>query len=163
NVGAYSGLETKVSDYVGLFGVTTPGGFSISTGGRFDEETFDLRRADVRAGGRFGPVSAAVQYAFIQAQPLYGFDEDRQEISGQTSIRFNENWRGFASGTYDLQKTILVRNTFGFAYSDECFTYRRSSRRWRGPDTGESGQGFGFNVSLRSSGDSASGPGVFAR
>src|SRR5690606_33351087 len=161
NVGAYSGLETKVSDYVGLFGVTTPGGFSISTGGRFDEETFDLRRADVRAGGRFGPLSAAVQYAFIQAQPLYGFDEDRQEISGQTSIRFNENWRGFASGTYDLQKTILVRNTFGFAYSDECFTYLLSFTQKRDRDTGESEQSFGFNISLRTLGDFGSSSGNF--
>nr|WP_309084146.1 LPS-assembly protein LptD [Chelativorans sp.] len=158
NVGAYSGLETDVSDYVGLFGVTMPNGISFSTGARFDEKTFDLRRTDIRAGGTVGPVTATVQYAFIEAQPFYGFENDRQEISGQTSIRFHENWRGFASGTYDVQSEAFVKNTFGFAYDDECFTYLMSFSQER-PVGGERTNSFAFAISLRTLGDFGSGSG----
>jgi LPS-assembly protein len=153
NVGAYSGLETDVSDYVGLVGVAMPNGFAFSAGARFDEETFDVRRADLRAGGRVGAVTANVQYAFIEAQPDYGFDHDRQEVSGSTSIRFHENWRGFASGAYDIESKTLVRNTFGFAYDDECFTYLMSFSQNRNVATGERTSSFGFNISLRTLGD----------
>ena len=50
NVGAYSGLETSTSDYVALAGFTSPFGLSASASGRFDEQTFELRRA--RGEGR---------------------------------------------------------------------------------------------------------------
>jgi len=153
NVGAYSGLETDISDYVGMIGLSLPNGLAFSTGARFDEKTFDIRRADFRAGGTIGPVTAGVQYALIEAQPGYGFEDDRQEIRGQTSIRFNENWRGFASGTYDLESRTLVKNTFGFAYDDECFTYLMSFSQEREIATGERSNSFGFNISLRTLGD----------
>ncbi|WEX07618.1 LPS-assembly protein LptD [Chelativorans sp. AA-79] len=153
NVGAYSGLETDVSDYVGLVGVSLPNGLAFSTGVRLDEETFDLKRADVRAGGAVGPVTANLQYAFIESQPLYGFDEDRQEVSGHASIRFHQNWRGFASGTFDIESRTLVKNSFGFAYDDECFTYLMSFSQERDGVTGERENSFGFTISLRTLGD----------
>ena len=49
NVGAYSGLETEKSDYVGLAGFTSPYGLSASVSGRFDEQTFEVRRAEAKA------------------------------------------------------------------------------------------------------------------
>nr|WP_274424464.1 LPS-assembly protein LptD [Chelativorans sp. YIM 93263] len=153
NVGAYSGLETDRSDYVGMLGFTTPGGFAASVSGRFDEETFEIRRTDVEAGTNFGAVAASVGYTFIQSQPLYGFDDDRREVTAQTSIRFNENWRGFASGTYDLETKTLVKNSFGFAYDDECFSYRLNVSEKRTDDTDDVERSFGFSISLRTLGD----------
>ena len=50
------GLETPTSDYVGLFGFATPFGLSSSVSARLDEQTFELRRAELKAGywrGRF--------------------------------------------------------------------------------------------------------------
>lgn len=151
NVGANSGLETDVSDFVGLFGVVSPGGLAISAAGRFDEKTFELRRAELRAAGSTGPLTASVQYAFIESQPEYGYEKDRQEIRAQASLRFNENWRGFASGTYDLEDELLVRNNFGFAYDDECFTYVMTFSQTR--TSNETTQRFGINISLRTLGD----------
>lgn len=159
NVGAYSGLESDVSDFVGLFGIVSPGGLAVSAAGRFDEKTFELRRGEVRAGGAVGPVSTNVHYAYIQSQPEYGFDNDRQEVGAQASLRFNENWRGFASATYDIESETLVRNTFGFAYDDECFTYLMSFSQQRTAG-GETKQSFGFNISLRTLGDFGSSSGA---
>ena len=163
NVGAYSGLETDVSDYVGLIGVTLPNGLSFSTGARLDEKTFELRRTDVRAAGTVGAVTAGVQYAFIDAQPGYGFANDRQEVTGTTSIRFHENWRGFASGTYDLESETLVKNSFGFAYDDECFTYLMTFSQERNIRTREVENSFGFRISLRTLGDFGSSSGSFTQ
>ena len=81
NVGAYSGLETPTSDYVGLFGFATPFGLSSSVSARLDEQTFEVRRTELKAGWSGQPVSLIGKYAFIQAQPLYGFPEDRHEVT----------------------------------------------------------------------------------
>ncbi len=161
HAGAYSGLESDVSDYVGQFGIVTPNGLAFSAAGRFDEETFELRRAEVKAGGAVGPVTANVRYAYIQRQPFYGFDEDRREVTAQTSVRFNENWRGFASGTYELESQTLVKNTIGFAYDDECFTYLMTFSQERDIDGSDTKQSFGFNISLRTLGDFGSSSGAF--
>ncbi|MFC0207638.1 LPS-assembly protein LptD [Chelativorans intermedius] len=160
NAGAYSGLESDVSDFVGLVGLTAPNGFSASLAGRFDQETFDLRRADVRAGATIGPLNLNAQYAFIASQPLYGFDEDRREISGQASLRFHENWRAFASGTYNLEESTLVKNAFGFAYDDECFIYTMTFTRKR--KDGEWETTYGFNIALRTLGEFGSSSGAFS-
>ena len=152
NVGAYSGLETDVSDFVGLFGVGTPHGFSASLGGRFDEETFDLRRTDVRAGYTSRPLSLSVQYAFIEEQPLYGPEGDRQEVTGTGRIRFFENWSAFGSATYDIESQTVIANSIGFAYDDECFIYAMGFQQTRNPLTGEVREKFGLNISLRTLG-----------
>lgn len=153
NVGADSGLETDRSDYVGLVGATSPTGFSTSLSGRFDEQTFEVRRAEVKAALPIGPLSLSARYAFIQKQPLYGFDEDRREVTFGGSARLNENWRLFGSGTYDLTRDVMTSDGLGFAYSDECFTYLMTFSETRNRDTQEVSQNIGFNLSFRTLGD----------
>jgi LPS-assembly protein len=153
NVGAASGLETDRSDYVGLVGLSSPTGFSASLSGRFDEQTFEVRRAEVKAALPIGPLSLSAKYAFIQKQPLYGYEEDRREVTFGGSARLNENWRLFGSGTYDLTKDIMTSDGLGFAYSDECFTYLMTFSETRNRDTQEVSQNIGFNLSFRTLGD----------
>ncbi len=70
NVGAYSGLETDRSDFVGMVGVASPRGLSGSLGGRFDELTFEMRRLQAKAGYSTTPFSVEGQYTFIRLSPL---------------------------------------------------------------------------------------------
>ncbi|BBD37067.1 organic solvent tolerance protein [Aminobacter sp. Y103A] len=154
NAGAYSGLETDTSDYVALAGIASPNGFSASVSGRFDERTFDVRRAEMKVGLDARPLAVSARYAFIQAQPLYGFANDRHEVTLGATARFNDQWRVFGSGTYDIQGDLLVKNGVGFAYDDECFTYLMSyseSRDHNKPD--EVSRTVGFNISFRTIGD----------
>jgi LPS-assembly protein len=153
NVGAYSGLETSTSDYVGLVGFNSPGGFSGSLSGRFDEQSFEIRRAEVKAAYSGLPVSLTAKYAFIQAQPLYGFTTDRHEVTLGASTHLNENWRIFGTGTYDLQQSVLVKDGVGFAYNDSCFTYLMTFSESRDSVTKEVSQNVGFNLSFRTLGD----------
>lgn len=154
NVGAYSGLETDVSDFVGLLGLTSPSGLAMSLSGRFDEQTGEVRRGEVKVGYDARPVSVSARYAFIQAQPLYGFVDDRQELTLAARTRFSENWSAFASGTHDFVSGTLVRSSFGFQYDDECFTYAMTYSEIRPTGVGqERDRTIGFNVSFRTLGD----------
>lgn len=153
NVGAFSGLETPTSDYVGLVGMATPQGFSSSVSARLDEQTFELRRAEVKAGFNAQPVSLTARYAYIQAQPLYGFPENRNELSLGASARVLANWRIFGAGTYDFTSNVVTADSGGFAYDDECFSYTMTYTQTRSTTTEETTTSVGFNVSFRTIGD----------
>lgn len=154
NVGAYSGLESDTSDFVALAGLMTPFGLSLSASGRFDEESFDMRRGELKAGYSQGPLSLTARYAYIQEQPLYGFDEDRQEVRGTGSLRFAQNWTVQGTGTYDIETSVMTKRGIGFGYDDECFTfnvsYAESVDRYDEDDVKKT---IGFNLSFRTIGD----------
>lgn len=164
NAGAYSGLETDTSDFVGLVGFATPNGIAASASGRFDEETFETRRMELKAGYTSRPFTIQAKYAFIQAQPLYGFSqEDRREVTLSGSARFHDNWRVYGSGTYDLEYETMVKKSYGFAYDDDCFTYAMSFAETYDPRPGVTDrreQSIGFNISFRTLGDFGSSTGL---
>lgn len=153
NAGAYSGLETASSDYVGLVGLTSPAGLSLSTGARLDETTLELRRLDLRAGATVGPVTVSTGYAFIQKQPLYGYPADRHQVTVGATARVHENWRLFGSGTYDFVAGTLLQDSIGFAYDDECFSFALTASQSRNATGTTTTNSFGFNLSLRTIGD----------
>lgn len=160
NVGAFSGLETDDSDYVGLFGFATPFGLSASVSARMDEETWEMRRGELRANYSSARFSVNAKYAMIEAQPLYGFPNDRAEITGGVSAKVAENWRVFASGTYDVEAEALLRRGAGFSYADECFTYLMTFSQSVNRTTDEKTNSIGFNISFRTLGDFGSATGL---
>jgi LPS-assembly protein len=123
SVGAYSGLDTDVSDYVGAVGFNNGDGISALADARFDKDDLTLRRATVGAAASNGLVSLTGRYSFIDTQPLYGFPNDREEVSVGASAHLNENWKIFGSATYNLAFDQMVNNSFGISYADECLTY----------------------------------------
>lgn len=153
NVGAYSGLETNTSDFVALAGIASPSGISASISGRFDENTFEARRTELKAGYSGTPVSVTSSYTFIQAQPLYGFDTDRHEVSLAATTKLGQYWSVFGSGTYDLENSFLAQKGIGFSYADECFTYLMTFSETRSSKGAEPSQSVGFNISFRTLGD----------
>ena len=153
HAGAASGLESDRSDYVGMVGLNSPIGLSLAAGARFDEETFEVRRTDVSAAYATRPFSVSGVYSFIEAQPDYGFAEDRHEVRGNASLRILDNWRVFGGGTYDLTNEVLTRKSIGFAYDDDCFAYSIVMSEYEHPTNGNKTRNFGFTVSLRTIGD----------
>ena len=163
NAGAFSGLESDVSDYVAMVGFSGPHRISMSAGGRFDEKTFEMRRADVKAATQLGPLALTGRYTFIQAQSetdpvtgdtrTYGFETDRHEVQAGASLKFADYWKVFGSGTFDLQSSTLIKNTYGFSYDDECFTFRLFVEEKRNRTTKRLTRDFGFNIAFRTIGD----------
>ncbi len=152
NAGAESGLESSRSDYVAMIGASK-GAFNITTGGRFDKESFEVRRAEVASttAGKYGTLF--VKYAFIDQQPTYGFEDDRHEVTVGGSAKLTPNWRLLGSGTYDIVSDTLVKRTAALAYDDECFTYQLSYSQEQ-PVTADGGRGdettkWGFYISFR--------------
>lgn len=157
HTGVASGLETNVSDFVAMAGVVAPAGLAASIGGRFDENTLTVRRAELKAAYSSEPVMANVRFAYIQAQPLYGFPMDRRELSLGSSYRLQDNWRVFGAGTYDFVSDQLVSGLLGFGYEDECFTYTLAYQEERSIlGTMPTERNVLFRVSLRTLGDTGS-------
>lgn len=153
NVGAYSGLETDVSDFVGMVSVNTPNSLKLSAAGRFDEKTFEIRRTDFGAQATVGQVDLNATYTYIQSQPLYGLDIDRREISLATRVRLSENWSVSGRGSYDFESETLVKSGINFAYADECFTYAVAVTRTETTIDRDVDFNFGFRIGFRTIGD----------
>lgn len=153
SAGAYSGLEHDRSDYVAQVGVGSPNGFAGSVGGRFDEKTLNAKRAELKVGYNTDRLSASAKYAFIEKQALYGFVRDRHEVTVGARAKVNDYWSVFGSAIYDFQSEVLVRDSIGFAYDDECFTFALALNESRDINTRELSRGVGFNLSFRTIGD----------
>ncbi|MGY6710488.1 MAG: LPS-assembly protein LptD [Rhizobiaceae bacterium] len=155
NVGAYSGLQTRRSDYVGQVGLRTPRGLSFIAGARFDQANFSPRRADLTASYGDPFINMSARYSYIAAQPDYGFDRDRQEVSLTGSAQVAEYWRVFASGTYDFESSRMTSRSVGFTYDDGwcfLFTLAYTERHPVGANQ-EVSRSVGFRLSLRTLGD----------
>jgi LPS-assembly protein len=157
STGAYSGLESDVSDYVAGLSLSTKTGFLASTGVRLDNDSFEVNRFDGQVLGIGGPLTAALTYAYIRSQPELGIDEARSEVQAAASLRLSENWRMFGSSRYDLVNSEFVRHALGFAYDAEefsvSFSYSNDMTKTNGDKTfymkvgfrtlGEFGSSFG--------------------
>ena len=119
-VGADSGLETTRSDYVTMFGLTTPQGISLSTSYRFDEKDFAFRRGDTSIGYANDIFQTNLIYTHITAQPQYGFTSDQDEIQTRAQIKFKEYWSVFGTVSYDINSSEVTRQGIGLSYEDEC-------------------------------------------
>ena len=82
-----------------------PNGFSASVSGRFDEQTFEMRRAEVKAGYH-GAAGVADRQDTPSSRPSRSTASPTTATRSRSarSTRFAENWRVFGTGTYDLQK-----------------------------------------------------------
>ena len=152
NAGADSGLETDVSDFVGMAGASYQDMMDAAVRARFDEKTFEVRRAETEFGYRSLDLSASGGYAYIQAQPVYGYDTDRHEVNGKASVRLGDSWRVSGNATYDLTNKRLARNGIGLAYDDECFAIGFQFQQSRSATDALSNT-VGFHIALRTLGD----------
>ena len=134
NIGLSSGLDTRKSDLVSRFAIAPNSTFSFIAKGRFDPDTFNLRRFDMMANATYGPVTGSVQYARYEAQPLIGYDK-REGLS--TSLQYKITPHYFVSGNaiFDLSRSqynylvgghaglfSLAGVGLGAGYTDDCTT-----------------------------------------
>ena len=119
---------------------------------RFDEKTFDVRRAEAELAYTSHAFVASAGYAYIDAQPTYGFATERQEVNGSATLRFEEFWRVSGNATYDITNRRLARTGIGLAYDDECFAIGLHWLQTR-DNTNVKTNTFGFRIALRTLGD----------
>ncbi|MTI17607.1 LPS-assembly protein LptD [Rhodobacteraceae bacterium RKSG542] len=151
-----SGLQNDLSDYVTSLYFDTNTGVRLGANARFDEHDFSVQRAEINTSGRYGPVSAALGYAFLAEREDAGVDEQRQEMVGSTNISLSDTWRMFGSMRFDLVNGNVVQDMLGIGYDDEGLSLSVSYAEDRSRNNGEPvEQIFYFRVGLRTIGDTS--------
>ena len=118
DVGAFSGLETDFSDYVGRVSLDTPLG-RLAVRGRFDEENLDVQRAEIEASKTTGSLTASAAYGYIRDVPTAGINQ-QSFVNAQASVQIADRWRLFGSAVYDFSHKQVSQDSVGFAYDDSC-------------------------------------------
>jgi LPS-assembly protein len=117
-----SGLESDRSDFVGAVYFSPNPIFRLAAKGRFDQNDFALKRADLQAAVTTARFSGSLTYSAIDAQPSLGYSEDRQEIAGLANIKLDDNWSVFGSARYDIADTRMLSHSVGLKYEDLCYS-----------------------------------------
>ncbi len=136
NAGIESGLETDRSDYVASADLSTGTGFTVGLAGRFDEKNASLRRGEASLRYVDPILALSTAYIFTDAQPNYGFVDDRQEVRTSGSVKVSDYVRLFGNASYDIENNELFSRGFGIAYDDSCFSlsvaYQQNDDRYDG-------------------------------
>ncbi|MCB8819831.1 LPS-assembly protein LptD [Microvirga rosea] len=120
NTGLASGLDTRVSDYVGRFQVSPNKNFTFVARGRFDKDNLDVNRIETGVTANFNPYipfSASLTYARYAAQPEIGFDHRREGILTSGTWNLTPNWYVTGSLLLDLDRYLLARDNYATAYA----------------------------------------------
>jgi len=102
NIGLSSGLDTPLSDYVTRFTYSPNSNYSFVTKARFDQGDWALRRLDVAGRALYGPLSFTANYAQYTAQPLIGYNEQRNGLGLTTRYDVLKNYFVMGNITWDL-------------------------------------------------------------
>lgn len=125
-----SGLEDKLSDYVGRVQVSPFEDLDMLYRFRLDKDDLTARRNEVLLD--IGPeaLNLDLSYFFIRgdddASDEFG---DREEITFGISSRLNENWSIGFQHRRDLQDDRALRSAISLGYQDECFLIEAVAQR----------------------------------
>ncbi|MCB1495899.1 MAG: LPS-assembly protein LptD [Bauldia sp.] len=133
-VGAYSGLESRSSDYVGHVGLDTGRGTQLSMRGRFDQEDFAVNYGEVGGATRVGVVTASATYVYAREQPTAGKLIPTSQITAAASVELFDRWRAFGTAVYDFNASQLRKDSIGIGYDDSCVTLSIAYSETRGID-----------------------------
>jgi LPS-assembly protein len=121
NTGLESGLDKRVSDYVGRVTYQPNQIYSFTVRGRFDESTFAVERFEVESRANFDRWTLQALYGDYAAQPLLGLLTRREGILAGASVKLTENWIALASARYDIAADQFDQTRVGVGYVDDCF------------------------------------------
>lgn len=138
NIGLSSGLDTRLSDYVGSFTIAPNPFLSFIGKARFDVNTFAARRIDLSANLNFGALTSTIQYANYQAQPLIGYDVRREGLALSSQYKISDNYFAQGNVIFDMSRHLYPPYLIGFSspgpfavaafgigggYQDECTVF----------------------------------------
>src|SRR5258706_1325452 len=118
-----TGLGTDMSDYVAGAYFDYKNMFRLVSQVRFNQADLSLSRQDYSFQTKLGFFEGSISYVAVAAQPALGFNTPREEVSGFSAIKLNDDWTIFGDLRYDLELGQFVRNSVGVQYADECFIY----------------------------------------
>jgi LPS-assembly protein len=121
NTGVDSGLETRRADYVGRLNYSPNRVYTFSVRGRFDQNTFEVKRFEAEGRLNFDRWSTSLTYGDYAAQPELGLLTRRQGILGTGSVKLASNWVMTGGARWDLEAEKINQYMIGAGYVDDCF------------------------------------------
>lgn len=150
-----SGLEDRLSDFVGEIGVGWKDRLNADYRIQLDNETLSARRHEAGISGKIGRLSVDSQYIFLDTIDGTGFTEPREQwqVGGQYELA--NNWTLRSSSLLDFGNEPGLRKTlFGLGYQDECFGFAAEAvRNLFNEGTGESANVIMMRMSFKNIGD----------
>ena len=102
NVGLSSGLDTRLSDYVGALTIAPNSIFSFIAKARFDVSS--LRRVDFITNYNFGALTGSIQFADYEAQPVIGYGVRRQGLGFSSRYKISDNYFAQGNIAFDMSR-----------------------------------------------------------
>ena len=101
--------------------------------GRFDEQNFDVQRAEIEASKTSGWLTASAAYRLYRRDvPTAGIVNSPSAVSATASLQIFEQWRVFGNIAYDFTDKTVARDSVGIAYDDSCVSLSIAYSETRG-------------------------------
>jgi LPS-assembly protein len=116
-----SGLENKLSDYVGRVDVSPTGNLKFLYRFRLDKDSLAARRNEITAIAGPKPLNVSASYIFVDKNLASGYP-DREQLNLTATSKLTQNWSARVNTLYNLGKDVEPLS-FGtqLVYEDECF------------------------------------------
>jgi LPS-assembly protein len=163
NTGLNSGLDTNRSDYVARASYQPNSTFTFTSRFRMDHDDFTLQRTELETSANFGRWTTTVMYGNYAAQPAIGFPTSREGVLGTARVKLNPNWVLMGGAQYDIKAEKISQTQIGVGYVDDCLILALNyitSYSYSGSTAANNT--ILLQVSLRTLGGSAAGPGTTA-
>jgi LPS-assembly protein len=125
-----SGLEDRLSDYVGRVQIRPASFFDTNYRFRIDKDNYQPKRHEV--GVSVGPPALRIglNYIFIEQTPNETAFRTREELQGVVLARLTPTWSAGANMLRNLgENGGELRHGFSLIYEDECFTFSTNFAR----------------------------------
>ncbi|WP_371926809.1 LPS-assembly protein LptD [Bradyrhizobium sp. WD16] len=121
NTGLDSGLDKRVSDYVGRVTYQPNRTYTFSASTRLDSDTLAIQRLELEGRASFDRWSISMIYGNYGPQPELGYQNRREGILTTGSIKLAANWVASGGARFDLHSNTINQYTIGAGYVDDCF------------------------------------------
>jgi LPS-assembly protein len=115
-----AGLSSARSDYVLGTYLAPSSNLRLIGQTRFDEQDFDMRRADFYALANYGPFAAQASYSFVAPDSVVD-TSPQQDIVGTLWVQFSQEWALGGMLRYDIDESEIRQDALSLRYTDECY------------------------------------------
>ena len=150
---ANSGLNSKLSDYVGKVSANYDNKFEAAYRFRFDKDTLKSRRQEVDLVANLDPVELSASYFNLDYDYSTPHDK-REEVRGRAKIKVAEEWSVIFSGTRNLADNTNIDAGTGLLYESDCLKVLTSAnKKFISDRDAKSGASFNVQVGLKNMGE----------
>ena len=124
-----SGVDGKLSDYVGRVMIRPSLPLDIIYRFQIDQDTLAFRRNSVFINAGPPALNVQLDYNLIDVNSGSASLPNREEISVRTTSRINESWKLRSSLTHDLTNKFTSSQSISLTYICDCFNFDVSYNR----------------------------------